>query len=269
MKRIIFRLATLSVLLTTLTYGALYRLTPAWTGAVCANCEKGLFGTMKYRLGYLRAKSPTETETYEDKWFKFSHFKNMTVDIDEEDNRINIFGYIRPDGIYTTERSSLYSYSGISIIGLDVPTPVAMPELQKNASGHFLLPSLPDPLGEIMPQSFSQVKLHDGSVAAVFITKDNMIGPSNEVHAYLIPSQNHLLHFSTGLRCDPLYTKRQLAIFNQVLDTFEIKSDWKWRTIEPFSDKKTQNERASERFTQLRKRVERMEQREALRRAAK
>jgi hypothetical protein len=226
---------------------------------------------MKYRLGYLRAKSPTETETYEDKWFKFSHFKNMTVDIDEEDNRINIFGYIRPDGTYTTERSSMYDYSEIAVMGLEAPTPAVIPELKKDASGYFRLPGLPNLFHKIIPQSFTRVKLQDGSVAAIFIAEGKMsyantIAPSNKIHACVIPSQNHLLYFETDLGCDPLYTKRQLAVVNQVLATFEIRSEWKWRTIEPFSDKKTQNKRASERFERLKKSVERMKQREALRR---
>jgi len=269
MRRILFPCLGVLLLGVAAVYWALYKLTPGWIDPVCSNCSSGVVGRARYRYGYLRSHVPTKLSVYEDKWFKFTVFSAMTVDIDETDNRIDISGYLLSDGSFSASRlPSTSGLSELSIYGSNDSAPGASLEFQRDAKGQYSLPGYPAVSGEIIPQSINTIKLKDGSIAAIFATKQripyaNIPGPLNELHAYYAPGKGHLLHFQANLGCSPSHAKRQIALLNLVLESFEIKNQWKWVSSNAGFGARTAAERSNDRFDKLQKRVQRMQQREA------
>lgn len=271
MRKVLLSAAGVIALLALGTYWLLNSMTPTWVGTVCSNCELGPLRGLKYRLKYLRASARPDMEMYEDKWFRFEHFKGATVDIDEIDNRINIFGEIT---YATSSNAARSTYSEITVSGTVETTPDTLPELQKDNKGRLFLPGLPRYFfGEIIPRSYEKAKLPNGATAAVFIVKGRYstspdIRPFTKIYGYLIPAKNHLLIFSADLGCDPVMARQEIAAFYKVLTTFEIKSQWNWRAPFAVSGAKTQAQKTHELTNRLFDSMERRKLREEARKKA-
>lgn len=270
MKKVVFQGILLLVLVVAASCWVLYSMSPVWTAPVCANCAKSLLGTMKYRLDYLRAGTPGGLETYDDKWFKFSYFKNMEVDVDEIANVITVDGYVGKNGEFVAKFPATVA-NGLVIHGSEEPAPRKIPELTKGIiSGSVKLPDFMVHVGEVVPYSFKQVKMRDGSIAVTFVSVserkagDTGYAPTGSIYGYYLPASNHLLEFSANLGCETVEAKRQMAIFHQVLSTFEVKSQWKWKTKTAVSDgEKINHKWAKEMTDYLFRRANKMEQHEA------